>query len=311
MKLLFGSFFVLIFNSLVCQELINLPFELEIDSKRDVVTVNKSVIYMDDEVVSEGTQTNNYRLEILDTAFRTTISYQKQLSEEMKNVDSESIPKDQVIESFIYIAEEKLKCLNYHILVDNSSREPIEFINDSLYDKNIQPITKEILSQFSSLMDDDETERERFAEKTIEYLKMSKKNILESVRLELANILSPYTYQFPSEGSIENEVVIDDIPMFSEVPNNEINAVIKIQSELEGDDITVNSELTYDKERFLKVAKTANPAFNDVKNDELDVIERNSFTANLPSSWLTKYESERIISIPGIKVINVSNMKFY
>lgn len=302
---------MLIINGLVGQELINLPFELEINSKKEVISVNKSVIYMDNEVVSEGTQTNNYNLEVLDTAFRTTISYQKQLADDMKNVDAEKIPKDQIIESFIYIAEEKLKCLNYHILVDNTSREPIEFINDSIYDNNIESITKGILNQFSNLMDDDESERERFAEKTMEYLKMSRKNILESIRLELANILSPYTYQFPSEGSIENEVVIDDIPMFSEVPNNEIDAVIKIESELEGDDVTVNSELTYDKEMFLKVAKAANPAFSDVKDDELDVIERNSFTANLPSSWLIKYESERIISIPGIKVINVSNMKFY
>ena len=311
MKLIFVLFLVLFFNTVLSQELISLPFNLEPNSSREVVAVNKSIIYMNGEVVSEATQTNSYKLIILDTTFRSTISYKKQLPDNLKNISSDDIPSDELIESFIFLAEEHLKSLEYHILVDNSSKEPIEFLNDSVYDKNIPIITNDLLSKFPDLKSDDEEERKLFVEKTKEYLKKSRKNILESIRVEFANILSPYTYQFPNEGKIENEVHIDDIPMFAEVPDNAIDAVITISSELDGDNISVLSELNYDKEKFLKVAKAANPAFNEVKKEELEVIERNSFEANLPSSWLEKYESERIISIPGIKVINVSNMKFY
>jgi hypothetical protein len=290
---------------------IQLSLDFELNSKREIVTATNSKVYLDGELVSDDLISLIYKVALIDTTYRPTFSFEKQFSESLSQVDLNQADQDGLIELFVKITEERLKSLTYHIIFDEKTREAVEIINDSIFDQYIKKAIKTTKAQFSDFMADDDEGKKEFSKNLENYLTKSKKSILDELLTDFNDLMSPYAYQFPSEGKIKDSVVVNDISFFSQVANNGVKAELTISSELDKNTVIVNSSLDYDKASFIEVAKQANAAFHELEAKDINIIERNNFESDLISKWLKKYSSERIISIPGIKVIYVNTYTFY
>lgn len=312
-KVFAGIYFIL-FSSITfyAQERpIQLSMELELGSKREVVTAANSKVYIDGELSSDQLTASVYEVTLIDTLYRPTFSFSKQLSESLSDMNLVQATQNELIEMFVKITEEKLKGLSYHIIFDEKSREAVEIINDSIYDLNIDQQIESTVIQFADFMEDDKQGTKDFKANLFIYLRKSKKSILDELLTDFNDVMSPFAYRFPREGETKDSVVVNDISFFSQVANNGVAAELTISTELDGNTIKVNSSLNYNKASFIKVAKRANPAFYGLEAKDITIIERNSFESDLISKWLKKYNSERIISIPGIKVVYVNTYTFY
>jgi hypothetical protein len=303
----FSLFFLLTLNAQ--EEPIRLSMELELGSQREIVTAANSKVFIDGELSSDQLDASVYQVALIDTLYRPTFSFSKQLSENYANPKLSEADQENLIELFVKITEEKLKSLTYHIIFDDQSREAVEIINDSIYDASIDEQIVSTSAQFTDFMADDSVEKKEFNANLSTYLQKSKKSILDELLTDFNDLMSPY--RFPRDGESKDSVMVNDISFFSQVANNAVSAEITINTALEGNTISVNSSLDYNKESFIKVAKKANAAFQGLEAKDINIIERNSFESDLMSKWLNKFTSERIISIPGIKVVYVNTYTFY
>lgn len=293
------------------QDLIRLSMDMELNSKREIVTATNSKVYLDGEIASDELTSFIYEVTLIDTLYRPTFSFKKRFSDALAAVDLNQADQQGLIELFVKITEERLKSLTYHIIFDEKSREAVEIINDSVFENNIKGAIEETKQQFADFMEQDEEGTADFVQNLTNYLSKSKRSVLDEVLTEFNELMAPYAYQFPAEGEVKDSVVVNDIPLFSQVPNNEVKAQLTISSNLEKNRLIITSSLDYDKQTFIEVAKRANAAFHELEAKDINIIERNNFEADLVSKWLKKYSSERIISIPGIKVIYVNTYTFY
>lgn len=293
------------------EDLIQLSFDLELNSKREIVTASNSKVYLDGEIVSDELESFIYEVTLIDNKYRPTFSFTKQFSEPLSKLDLNQMDQDGLIELFVKTMEERLKSLSYHIIFDEENREAVEIINDSIFNQNIERLIVKTNAQFKDFMSEDEGDRKEFVKSLTNYLKQSKRSLLDEILTEFNDLMSPYGYRFPPEGEVKDSVTVNDISFFSQVTNNEVKALLTISSGLEKNTITVASDLDYDKDSFIEVAKKADVAFYELKSSDINIIERNSFEADIITKWLKKYSSERIISIPGIKVVYVNTYTFY
>jgi hypothetical protein len=293
------------------QNLVRLSMDLKLNSKREIVTATNSKIYLDGEVVSDELNSFIYEVELIDTLYRPTFAFTKRFSDALGAIDLNKANQQGLIELFVKITEERLKSLTYHILFDEKSREAVEIVNDSVYNDNMERLITDTQRQFADFMEDDVEGKAEFTKNLANYLSKSKRSVLDEVLTEFNDLMAPYAYQFPAEGEFKDSVAVNDIPLFSQVPNNEVKAQLTITSALDKNQLIISSSLDYDKKTFIDVAKRANAAFHELEAKDINIIERNNFEADLVSKWLKKYSSERIISIPGIKVIYVNTYTFY
>lgn len=305
--------FIILFNPFIFAQVVDSNFQLstswELGEKRTVSKVAIKKIFLDGELAQETTNSNDYKLIVIDTLLRSTIQFE-QVYQPIKNEELSKIPSQELMQFMIENIELRMKCLPYQLLIDRSSGLAFEVLNDSIYNENIASIISKSIDDFKPVMKESTEGFTEFKEELAGYLAGSKKNILETIINELNELLEPYTYSYPLDKTIEKEVVIDRIGSENEAVSKEVPAILKLEAHKTEEVLTVQTSLSYDKDAFLDYMKHTNPAFINVKSGDLTVKEKKEFSANLKNKWVIKYTSEMLTEIPGIRIIQFNSYYF-
>ena len=274
----------------------------DLNETRNISKVAVKKIFLDNELGKETTTSSDFKITVVDTTLRTTIQFE-QIQTPLKEEELIDIPAQELMQFMLENIELRMQCLPYKILIDRSSGAAFEIVNASIYDENIATIIAESMKDFKPVMQDDSDGLPEFKKQLSDYLKGSKKNILETVLNQLNELLEPYTYSYPLNRTTEKEVVIDRIGTENEGVGKEVPATLKLESKKKQEKLNVTTSLVYDKEAFLAYMKHSNPAFINVESEDLTVKEKKEFSANTDTNWVEKYTSEMLTEIPGIRII--------
>ena len=281
----------------------------ELGETRNISKVAIKKIFLDDVLAQETTTSSDYKLSVIDTLLRTTVQFE-QVYVSLKSNDIAAIPSQELMQFMIENIELRMQCLPYQLLIDRSSGMAFEVVNTAIYDENIEHVITKSMEDFKPLMQESAEGLNEFKSQLADYLKGSKKNILETVLNELNELLEPYTYSYPLDKTSEKEVVIDRIGTEKEGVGKEVPATLKLDARKNEETLNVSTSLTYDKEAFLEYIKRSNPAFVNVKSGDLNVKEKKEFSADIKSNWVIKYTSEMLTEIPDIRIIQFNSYYF-
>lgn len=281
----------------------------KLDETRNVSKVAIKKIFLDDVLAQEATTSSDYKLSVIDTLLRTTVQFE-QVYVSLKSNDIAEIPSQELMPFMIENIELRMQCLPYQLLIDRSSGMAFEVVNTAVYDENIEYVITQSMEDFKPLMQESSEGLNEFKSQLADYLKGSKKNILETVLNQLNELLEPYTYSYPLDKTIEKEVVIDRIGTEKKGVGIDVPATLKLDARKSQETLNVSTSLTYDKEAFLEYMKRSNPAFVNVKSGDLNVKEKKEFSANIKSNWVIKYTSEMLTEIPDIRIIQFNSYYF-
>lgn len=304
---------VLLYSSFICAQEDEPHFQLstswDLGEKRNVSKVAIKKIFIDAELVQETTNSSDYKLAVIDTLLRTTIQFE-QVFVPLKSEQLAAIPSQELMQFMIENIELRMTCLPYQLLIDRSSGIAFEVINAPIYDENIENVISQSMQDFKPLMQQSPEDLTEFKEQLATYLKGSKQNILETITNQLNELLEPYTYSYPINGTIEKEVVIDRIGTVNDGGGKEVPATLQLDASKNQETLNVSTSLTYDKVAFLEYMKRSNPAFINVKSGDLTVKEKKEFSADTKTNWVGKYTSEMLTEIPGIRIIQFNSYYF-
>lgn len=281
----------------------------KLDETRNVSKVAIKKIFLDDVLAQEATTSSDYKLSVIDTLLRTTVQFE-QVYVSLKSNDIAEIPSQELMPFMIENIELRMQCLPYQLLIDRSSGMAFEVVNTAVYDENIEYVITQSMEDFKPLMQESSEGLNEFKSQLADYLKGSKKNILETVLNQLNELLEPYTYSYPLDKTIEKEVVIDRIGTEKKGVGIDVPATLKLDARKSQETLNVSTSLTYDKEAFLEYMKRSNPAFVNVKSGDLKVKEKKEFSADIKSNWVIKYTSEMLTEIPDIRIIQFNSYYF-
>lgn len=281
----------------------------KLDETRNVSKVAIKKIFLDDVLAQEATTSSDYKLSVIDTLLRTTVQFE-QVYVSLKSNDIAEIPSQELMPFMIENIELRMQCLPYQLLIDRSSGMAFEVVNTAVYDENIEYVITQSMEDFKPLMQESSEGLNEFKSQLADYLKGSKKNILETVLNQLNELLEPYTYSYPLDKTIEKEVVIDRIGTEKKGVGIDVPATLKLDARKSQETLNVSTSLTYDKEAFLEYMKRSNPAFVNVKSGDLNVKEKKEFSADIKSNWVIKYTSEMLTEIPDIRIIQFNSYYF-
>lgn len=281
----------------------------KLDETRNVSKVAIKKIFLDDVLAQEATTSSDYKLSVIDTLLRTTVQFE-QVYVSLKSNDIAEIPSQELMPFMIENIELRMQCLPYQLLIDRSSGMAFEVVNTAVYDENIEYVITQSMEDFKPLMQESSEGLNEFKSQLADYLKGSKKNILETVLIQLNELLEPYTYSYPLDKTIEKEVVIDRIGTEKKGVGIDVPATLKLDARKSQETLNVSNSLTYDKEAFLEYMKRSNPAFVNVKSGDLNVKEKKEFSADIKSNWVIKYTSEMLTEIPDIRIIQFNSYYF-
>lgn len=273
---------------------------------RKVSKVAIKKIVLDGELAQETTTSEDYILTVIDTSLRTTLEFER-VYLPLKKEDVEKIQPQDLMPFMIKNIELRMQCLPYKLLIDRSTGLAFEVVNERIYTENIATVISKSIQDFKPFMQDSEEGLADFKEQLSGYLKGSKKNILETVKNQLNELLEPYTYSYPIAETVEKSVVIDQIGNNKEGMGKEVPAMLRLTAEISNEKLTVSTALTYDKSAFLDYMKYSNPAFVNVAAEDLNVVEKKNFSANTKTKWVQEYSSEMLTEIPGIRIIQFNS----
>ena len=281
----------------------------ELCEVRNVSKVAIRKIFLDDVLAQESTASSDYKLTVVDTILRTTIQFEQAYTP-LKSEQLNEIPSQELMQFMVENIELRMQCLPYQLIIDRSSGMAFEITNTTIYDESIEGVISQSMEDFKPLMQQSPEGLTEFKDQLATYLKGSKKNILEMVINQLNELLEPYSYSYPLNGTIEKEVVIDRIGTEKEGVGKVVPATLKLDARKSQETLNVSTSLTYDKEAFLEYMKRSNPAFVNVKSGDLNVKEKKEFSANMETKWVEKYTSEMLTEIPGIRIIQFNSYYF-
>lgn len=303
---LFSLSFIFSQEELNDEDLHQIPTKWKLGEERLVSIVEISYIYFDDTLFSESKTSEDYLLRVIDTTNRTTLLLHHK--NKFKEEEIEHTDHNEMLKSFLTSVEKRMTGLPYELLIDRSTGLAFEVKNTEVYEENLSKVTDEVIDDYKQYMSQEADTT--FKENVMTYLKNSKSNVFDLV-IGIANeILEPYSYVFPLNSSLTKKVVIDNISVVETASKQEVPAELFISSEENEETISVNTNLTYDKEAYLKLVKQYNAAFINVKSEDISIIERKSFEVNKNTNWLTTYSSEMLTQVPGAKIVQISTFYF-
>ena len=303
---LLSSFWSFIFFAQTNENLFSPEANWKTGDERFVEIVHINYVYIDDSLMSRNKTTTSYTLTVLDTLHRNTITRTTSSVIKVEQLLAETEPSD-YLERFVYLAEQRMANLTYHLLMEKTTGEVIEILNPEYYDEQLSKVITQTVTDFNTYIPSMDSS---FIADFTRYMKGSRKNILDEVLDQSNQLFEAYKYTFILNETLEKKTTVSNIKLLENVRATEIPAHFKISAHNDEHVLYVNSWFNYDQEAFLAAAKEVNPIFEDVEPKELELKEKKSFELDLNTNWLLNFSTEIVTGVPGIKIVQTKSIYF-
>ena len=281
----------------------------EVGDKKVFNTADVNYIYLDDSLVSSEKLANIYYLEVIDKLDHFVLGF----SEDKTNLVERDIPLNSTLDSVLLLIlteiDQFLVQIKYDFEVDENARV-IKLKNQRVYIDEVKRASEIIIERFSNVLEQlDQDPEVMLSNVRAFYLNTAGQAVMD-IQQKLIHLLRPYVTEVSKEAKdtvLTREIITDELTIFQAMENLDLTG--KQTTEVtHKNGLTVSQQTEYDKEQFLKKMKIAATAFQDVKPDNLVLIERAKYSFD-KSTWLNSTNKEFLMAIPGVKIVRIETVR--
>jgi hypothetical protein len=274
----------------------------EIGDVKYVHTDDRTTTYLSDTVFTDIQIEANYKIEIVDATDYFTILYTQEPGDLKVETSIEVL--DNFIASMMKKAERELEGFDYKVQVEKETGEAIELVNSD----EMLEIVKKILIELI-----DETGEEKNATKAkikemktamLENLESMTAPMIETILNGVTYLFQAYTYSFPLDETYSEAVDVYDINAMGIFGDTEFPSTRILESKTEGDDLTIQTSLIYDKTFLLEQMKKKSPHMTELTEDDLSISEKETVVINTgDNNWIKSHVSDVEFRMPQVYVV--------
>lgn len=302
--LLFALFFPVL--TVFTQENERIPTNWTMGETKKVTIEYKTLIFEEEELVNTKKSSVNYRLQVIDTSFRTSIVLQKDSLNFKKDTSMENF--SQGLEYFVQVVENKIQSLPYRYIIDRSNGTAFTITNDSIFDQQLDSIIHYTANQFektqSTAIDSN------FHSNIKHYLQNSKFAIINKLISEVNRIIAPHQFAFNPSKPIERE----EVYYSSSFTEQKVEIPVKNSTTVLEDNglLRLKQKTIYDQETLFNVLKKSEPeSFESVAQEEVGFSVKHTATFNRSTNWLIEHTKVETTILPEVEMKSTEKITFH
>jgi hypothetical protein len=314
MKFLLLFITILFFGTSFSQEekLFQVSPHWKVGDKRKVHTdISTKVIY-DGVLISNQRNIYDINLRVLSTDDQFLLNYSSfdRLPSVLGNSEDGVGNKSSLkIRSLLRDAEVEICKSDLQVQVNKKNGAALEIKNGLEILKKVEHSTRKEFREWANREEIPDAEIRNMeidlGKRFIEMYPKIQQTILDKTTL----IFSSYNIAFPMNSSSEKEVMTRDITA-SKKSDSLFPAIMKMESVEVNDKMIVKTSLDYDKKFLLAQLKKSYHKLENVKPEEVSIIEKEEIMFDLNTTWIHHHTTNLHFEIPGMKTITKSSVTF-
>lgn len=142
------------------------------------------------------------------------------------------------------------------------------------------------------------------------HFKESEAEMFQTIVNGVNILLQPYSFSFPLDETYTQDIMAYDPNAMGRFGTTEFPARLTIYSEEEGNLLTINSSTEYDKLFLLERMEERSQSVHDLTVDDIEISEEETTVFNLDDTWIERSESKTSFVMPGVKVVQNTQVVF-
>ncbi|MFT6244406.1 MAG: hypothetical protein ACJA0U_003538, partial [Salibacteraceae bacterium] len=128
--------------------------------------------------------------------------------------------------------------------------------------------------------------------------------MIETILNGVTYLFQAYTYSFPLDETYSEAVDVYDINAMGIFGDTEFPSTRILESKTEGDDLTIQTSLIYDKTFLLEQMKKKSPHMTELTEDDLSISEKETVVINTgDNNWIKSHVSDVEFRMPQVYVV--------